>query len=111
MSVTKEFASYVQGQLNGIGHVSSRRMFGGVGLWCDGAFFGLIAGDVLYFKVDDSNRADFKERGMAAFRPYKNRPQVSMNYFEVPAEVLEDAQECVLWAQRSVAIARFANRP
>lgn len=74
MTVTKEFTSYVLEQLNGLGNVSSRRMFGGVGLWCDGAFFGLISSDVLYFKVGDSSRADFETRGMGRFRPDENRP-------------------------------------
>ena len=110
MAVTREFTNYVQEQLDGLGPVVSKRMFGGVGLWCTGAFFALISDDVLYFKVGDANRADFAARGMAAFRPYGNRPQVSMSYFEVPAEVLEDAEECVIWARRSLAIARSAKR-
>jgi len=105
MTVGKEYAQYVLEQLAGLGHVTSRRMFGGVGLYFDGFFFGLIAGDVLYFKVDDSNRADYQARGMRAFRPYADKPDVSMAYFEVPAHALEDGEELIAWARKSIAVA------
>jgi DNA transformation protein len=85
-------------------------MFGGVGLYCDEFFFGLIADDVLYLRVDDSNRADYAARKMAQFRPYADRPHLSMNYYEAPAEVLEDAAELVSWARRSVAVAMKAPK-
>ena len=103
MAVTDDFFRYVLEQLSGLRGVASRRMFGAVGLYNDGAFFGLISSDVLYFKVGDANRADYEARGMGQFRPYRDRPQISMSYDEVPAEVLEDADECMLWAQRSIA--------
>ena len=103
MAVTDEFVRYVLESLAGLRGVASRRMFGGTGLYSDGAFFGLISSDVLYFKVGDANRADYEARGMCQFRPYRDRPQISMSYYEVPAEVLEDADECMLWAQRSIA--------
>jgi DNA transformation protein len=105
MAVTDEFLQYVLGQLSALGGLSTRRMFGAVGLYCDGAFFGLIAGDVLYFKVGESNRADFEARGMARFRPFPDRSPASMGYYEVPADVLEDQDECVQWAQRSAIVA------
>jgi DNA transformation protein len=103
MAVTDEFVRYVLESLAGLRGVASRRMFGGTGLYSDGAFFGLISSGVLYFKVGDANRADYEARGMCQFRPYRDRPQISMSYYEVPAEVLEDADECMLWAQRSIA--------
>lgn len=84
----------------------ARRMFGGVGLYSGEIFFGLIAFDRLWFKVDDSNRADYEARGMEPFRPFPNRPTV-MSYYEVPAEFFDDAEELRVWALRSVAIARL----
>jgi TfoX/Sxy family transcriptional regulator of competence genes len=58
--------------------------------------------------VDDSNRAHYSERGMAQFRPYVDRPHLSMNYYETPADVLENAGELVTWARRSVDVAMRA---
>jgi DNA transformation protein and related proteins len=111
VTTSADFLAYVLDQLARLEGVSSRRMFGGVGLYCDEFFFGLIADDVLYLRVDDSNRADYTARGAAQFRPYADRPQLSMSYYEAPADVLEDAGELVSWVRRSVAVAMQAARP
>jgi DNA transformation protein len=110
VTVSSDFLAYVLDQLAQLGEVTSRRMFGGAGLYCDEFFFGLISDDVLYLRVDDSNRSDYTARGMAAFRPYADRPQLSMSYHETPAEVLENAAELAVWARRSVAVAMRAPR-
>jgi DNA transformation protein len=105
MAVRDSFRDYVLDQLSGLGPVRSKRMFGGVGLYHDERFFGLIDDDTLYLKVDDSNRDDFVARGMGPFRPFPDRPEYSMGYFEVPASVLEEGDELVAWARKALAIA------
>ena len=107
MAVSANYLSYVLDQLSGLGSLQSRRMFGGIGLYCDERFFALIDDDVLYFKVDDSNRADYVSRGCEAFEPFEGA--VSMNYYRVPEEVLEDSDEARAWARKSVAVAANAK--
>lgn len=111
MTVSADFLAYVLDQLAQLGDVSSRRMFGGVGLYSDEFFFGLVADDTLYLRVDDSNRAEYTARAAAPFRPYADRPEVSMSYYEAPAEVLEDARLLAEWARRSVAVAQRSPKP
>jgi len=111
MAVSREYLDYVHDQLSGLGGVSSRRMFGGAGLYCDEFFFALIDNDTLYLRVNDANRADFTTRGMGQFRPYADRPELSMSYYETPADVLEDPAQLVSWARRSVAAAMAAVKP
>ena len=111
MAVSSDYLDYVHDQLSGLGGVSSRRMFGGAGLYCDEFFFALIDDDTLYLRVDDANRADFTARGMGQFRPYPDSPQLSMSYYETPVDVLEDAAALVAWARRSVAAAMAALKP
>jgi len=108
MTVSAYYLQYVLDQLQALGDVSSRRMFGGVGLYSDELFFGLIAEDTLYLRVDDSNRGDYTARGATPFRPYPDRPQLSMSYYEAPPDVLEDARQLAEWARRSVAAAQRA---
>jgi DNA transformation protein and related proteins len=108
MTVSADYLQYVLDQLAQLGEVAAKRMFGGVGLYCGEFFFGLIAEDTLYLRVDDENRADYAARGAAPFRPYPDRPEVSMSYFEAPAEVLEDARQLAEWARRSVDAAQRA---
>ena len=110
MAVSEDYLQYALEQLAGLGRVTPRRMFGGVGLYHEERFFGLIAGDTLYFKVNDSNRGDYEVRGMSRFRPFPDKPYWSMTYYEVPADTLEDADDCVLWARKSVAIAAVATK-
>ena len=104
MAVSEGFKSFVLDQLAELGDVTPRSMFGGVGLYCRAVFFGIIAGDVLYLKVDETNRPDYQRAGMQPFRPYPNRPGTSQ-YYAVPVAVLESALEISAWAQKAVAAA------
>jgi DNA transformation protein and related proteins len=108
MAFTAEYREWVLEQLRLLGPVTARSMFGGVGLYHDGLFFGLIDDDVLYLKVDESNRGDFEAAGTGPFRPYGD--QQAMQYYEVPAEVLEDPPELKAWAEKSLAVARRKRR-
>lgn len=105
MAVQAQFLAYVLEQLAGLGSLRSNRMFGGVGLYSDGLFFGLIDDDSLYFKTDDSNVAPYRERRMPKFMPFPDRPEAVLGYHQVPADVIEDAEMLVEWARRSVAVA------
>ena len=107
MAVSDEFLDYVLDQFSDWDDVSARRMFGGAGLYCDGFMFGLIADDVAYLKVDDSNREDFEKAGSSAFNPYHEKTKTySMSYYEIPADVLEDRQLLSHWAERALVVAR-----
>jgi DNA transformation protein len=105
MSVSDSFLSYVLDQFAALGELRARRMFGGVGLYCGERFFALLADNVLYLKVDDGNREQFLARGMPPFRPYADRPEHSMSYYQVPADILEDADTLAEWGRRSVRAA------
>ncbi len=103
MAVSADYLNYVLEQLSGLPGVTHRRMFGGAGLYCEGVIFGFISDDVLYFKAGPENRADYTARGMSAFRPYKNKARISVTYYELPADVLEDPDECAVWARRCLS--------
>lgn len=104
MAVSDGFKEYVREQLEQVTTITMRSMFGGIGIYTRGTFFALVADDVLYFKVDDSNRADFEDQGMRPFRPFGDE-RLSMQYYEVPAEVLEVAEELGAWVGKSVSAA------
>jgi DNA transformation protein and related proteins len=101
LRVTPEFRDFVLDQLARIPQLRSKRMFGGVGLYSGDSFFGIVAADELFFKVDDSNRSAYEAAGSEPFRPVLNRP-VSMSYWRVPIEVLEDAGELATWALAAI---------
>lgn len=104
MKVSKGFVAFAVEQLQAVTGLRAKAMFGGVGLYAGDVFFGLLARDMLYLKVDDSNRGQYEAAGMKAFKPYADKPMV-MPYFQVPAAVLEDAGELTSWARQSVRVA------
>jgi DNA transformation protein len=111
LAVSDGFRSFVLDQLGELDDVVPRSMFGGVGLYSRGLFFGILARDRLYLKVDDWNRAAYEQAGEKPFKPYPDRPG-SMQYFAVPVEVLESRTELVVWAREAcAAAARSAVRP
>jgi DNA transformation protein len=113
MAVSDDYRDFVLEQLAPAGHVSPRAMFGGIGLYLDGLFFALIDDDTLYFKTDDSNRARYEQAGSKPFCPFPDRPDQSLGYWQVPAEVLEDPDQLAAWAREAVAVAlaRRTRRP
>lgn len=104
MPVSEQYLDYVVDQLACVGPITAKKMFGGVGLYRDDVFFGLIAGDVLYFKVDDENRALFVSARAKPFQPYRD-DSYSMSYYEVPVDVLEDTDQLRMWARGSIEAA------
>ncbi len=108
MAISSGYRDFVVEQLAQHASITSKSMFGGVGLYADGYFFALIADDRLYFKVDDSNRPDFEAAGMGPFRPYDD--DRAMKYYEVPVDVLEDADDLGRWVGKAVEVARQAKK-
>jgi DNA transformation protein len=113
MAVGDDFRDFVLEQLAAAGQVTSRSMFGGIGLYLDGLFFALIDDDTLYFKVDESTRARYEKAGSKPFCPFPDRPDQPMGYWQVPAEVLEDSEELARWAREAmgIALAKRRKRP
>jgi DNA transformation protein len=105
MAVQPQFLGYILEQLESLGRLRSRRMFGGVGLYSGELFFGLIDDDTVFFKSDATNSADYIARNMPRFMPFPARPEAVMAYYQVPADIIEDAESLVNWARKSVAVA------
>ncbi|TKB06830.1 TfoX/Sxy family protein [Desulforhopalus sp. IMCC35007] len=108
MPVSNGFLDYIFDQLSKWGGVSARRMFGGVGLFRNGKMFGIVADDVLYFRVDESNREKYEAEGSFPFKPFSNRATI-MSYYDVPGDILEDPEELIEWAGESLSIQLMSN--
>jgi DNA transformation protein len=105
MAVSASFRTFVIDQLSRVvPRIRARSMFGGVGIYAGDLFFALLADDTLYFKVDDTNRPDFQALGMRPFLPYGDEREV-MQYYQVPADLLEDPDALRPWAEKSIAVA------
>ncbi|MFL5526981.1 MAG: TfoX/Sxy family protein [Gemmatimonadaceae bacterium] len=110
MPVSSSFQALVVDQLSRAVHgIRARTMFGGVGLYSGDLFFALIADDTLYFKVDASTRQDYESRGMGPFRPFGDDGG-TMQYYQLPEEVLEDPDSLRVWTEKALAISLQKKR-
>jgi DNA transformation protein len=109
MAVSAEYREFVLEQLGRVAPVTSRSMFGGVGIYSDGLFFALLDNDTLYLKVDDSNRGDFEAAGTGPFSPFGD-PAMVMQYYELPADLLEDVDALRPWMFKALDVARAARK-
>lgn len=104
--MSPEFRDHLLDLLAPLGPVTARRMFGGGGLFLDGAMFALVVDDILYFKTDDKNRPAFKAAGAGPFTYERAGKSVALGYFQAPEDLMEDGEELVRWAREAWAAAR-----
>jgi DNA transformation protein len=110
MAKKGEFIEYLLEQMQDIGQVNARAMFGGHGIYHDGIMFALIADDVLYLKTDEVNRPEFEARNLPPFLYECKDKVISMSYNEAPGEVLDDPDEMTYWARSAIEASRRAAR-
>jgi DNA transformation protein len=107
MVASDSFAEFLQEQLAPLGRVTMRRMFGKTGVFCDGLMLGMVTGNTLYFRVDDDNRAAFKEA--ESFRPLNYEKQgrtVDLSFWRAPERLFDEPDELVTWGRAALAAAR-----
>jgi DNA transformation protein len=110
MAVSPAFREFIEDVLSPLGHVTARRMFGGLGLFYRGVMFALIAREVTYFKVDETNRGAFEEAGSGPFSYQRGKKAHALtSYWRVPDEVMDEPEEILAWARRSVDAALRAD--
>ena len=108
------FAEFLREQLAPLGRITMRRMFGKTGVFCDGVMFGMVTENMLYLRVDDHNRAVFKEA--ADFPPLnyeKGGSTIDLSFWRAPERLFDEPDELVTWARAALAAARrvAAKRP
>ena len=107
MVASDSFAEFLREQLAPLGQVTMRRMFGKTGVFCDGVMLGMVTDNTLYFRVDDQNRAAFKEA--ESFPPLNYRKKgstIDLAFWRAPDRLFDEPDEFVAWARAALAAAR-----
>ncbi len=99
------FKDFVLDQLADLRGLTCRAMFGGYGLRYREAFFGIVHKGRLYFKVTPETTESYRALGAKPFRVTKS--MTLKTYYEVPADILENAAQLAEWAET----AGSAQRP
>jgi DNA transformation protein len=100
-----EFVEFLLAQMQALGPLSAKAMFGGYGAYIDDLMFALVADDVLYFKTNADNLPEYEQRSLPAFSYQRNGKSFNMPYHEAPAEVLNDTEIMQHWASMAIAAA------
>ncbi len=106
-----QFVEFLHEVFEAFGSVSTRKMFGGYGVYHEGLMFGLVADDQLYLKVDQNTRAKFEARGLTAFQYQRGEKQINMSYFLAPEEIYDDQEQAAEWAGLAFSVAKKRKRP
>jgi len=109
MAVSNSYLTFVLEQLAGVPALVTKRMFGGAGIYSGDTFFAVIDNDTLYFKVDDTLRPQYVGRGMSPFQPMPGKGAMT-GYYQVPPDVLEDADQLSRWAKQSIVVGQPGPR-
>ena len=104
MAFSKECRAHVEEHLSAVTPITTRPMFGGLGIYSEGLFFALVDEDKLYLKVSELNQADFEEAGTEPFVPWPGAQP--MGYWELPAGILEKPTELQVWVDKALAVAQ-----
>jgi DNA transformation protein len=107
MVASDSFAEFLREQLAPLGRVTMRRMFGKTGVFCDGVMFGMVTENMLYFRVDDHNRAVFKEAESSPPLSYEKKGStIDLSFWRVPERLFDEPDELVTWARVALAAPR-----
>ena len=106
MVASDNFAEFLREQLAPLGRVTMRRMFGKTGVFCDDVMLGMVMENTLYFRVDDHNRATFKEA--ESFPPLNYQKKgfaIDLSFWRVPERLFDEPDELIEWARVALAAA------
>ena len=104
MPVTDEAVKRFLERLEPVGEIAHRKMFGGVGLYHEGVFFGVIDDDRLYFKSDSETDPQYDAHGAAGW-VIEGDPPPPLPYREVPETVQIDPAKLAAWVEAAVGVA------
>jgi len=104
---SNSFAEFLREQLAPLGRITMRRMFGKTGVFCDGFMLGMVRDNTLYLRVDDGNRAAFKEaRSFPPLNYAKQGGTIDLSFWRTPERLFDEPDELVAWARAALEAAR-----
>jgi len=107
VAVSAEDVEFVTELFAGVGHITSRKMMGGLSIYADSQIFAILAADgQIYLKA----KYEFAKRLEAAgAQPFtftsKDGKQSRMNYWTLPGPALDDPELAAEWGKAALMAA------
>jgi DNA transformation protein len=103
VAVSDDQIAFVRDLFRAIPGVTTRKMFGGLGVYSEGTIFALIGpGDAIMVKARGALADALEAEGSEQFWTYEGKT-VNMPYWTLPDSALDDPDEAADWARRSLA--------
>ena len=103
---------YLKDLFSPFGTITVRKMFGGAGIYCDGAIFAITGGEGVWLKVDDVTRAQFEAAGLQPFTyEFDNGKTGTMSYYTAPEEIFDDHDVLTHWTRLALGAAARTKKP
>jgi len=99
MAISPDYKSYLEELFEPLPDVMFKGMFGGLGIIQDGAMFGLVAYEQLYFKVVKQTEPRFAEAGSEPVIYEGKCREVQMSYWTALDAAMDDPEEFETWAR------------
>ncbi len=107
MVTSNGFSEFLREVLAPLGRITTRRMFGATGIFCDGLMFGIVSDETLYFRVDDGNRTTFREAAAAPALSYERKGRIiDLPFWPAPERLLDEPDELAAWGRAALGAAR-----
>lgn len=82
-----------------MGGISSKKMFGGYGIFHEGKMFGMVdSKGNIFLKADEHTQPDFEAKGA--------QKHSRMPYFTLPEEVMEEAEALIGWVEKAIEVSK-----
>ena len=82
-----------------IGEITSKKMFGGYGIFHSKKMFALVnAGGDLFLKANEETRQKFEKAD--------SHQHAKMPYYSVPPNIMKDPEKLVRWTKESIEISK-----
>ena len=111
MPPSASYLDYLKDLFSPFGVITIRKMFGGAGVYCDGAIFAITGDEGVWLKVDDVTRAEFEEAGLAPFEIEMNGKMGTMSYYNAPEEIYDDNDALTRWTELALGASARAKKP
>lgn len=103
MAYDPDFGEWVREHFAGLGPLEIKQMFGAGAVYAHGLIFALLDDGTVWLKADEVNEPLFQAAGSRQFTyATKEGKMMSMAYWSLPEVALDDPDEALAWARRSI---------
>ena len=84
-------------RLSGLSRITSKKMFGGFGIFCNNQMFGIVNSEgQVFLKAEDKMKPRFEKLGSVKHS--------RMPYYSIPEEIFNNLEQFTSWAKESILI-------